>query len=205
MGICLGSDGCRRRRSSFPPGTRKNLSKCCQRHDELITDLEDDAPAEVVAELDRVSAEITTLSARKEQWTEEDKAVSGAVVSLDYHGNVCIARGLAREERSDTRNRRKTGKSGNTEAGPGHSPSNGAISDRLLEDMSAHRTAALRAVLAGEPRTALMALVHVLVTRTFFGFVEEACVDIRTNIVDLRSSAEGIGESKAVAALAARH
>ncbi len=205
MGICLGSDGCRRRRSSFPPGTRKKLSNCCQRHDELITDLEDDAPAKAVAELDRVSAEITTLSARKERWTEEDKAVSGAVVSLDYHGNVRIARGLAREERSVTRNRRKTGEPGSTEAGAGHSPSNGAVSDRLLEDLSAHRTAALRAVLAGEPRTALMALVHVLATRTFFGFIGETCVDIRAHIVDLGSSAEGIGESKAAAALAARH
>ena len=46
---------------------------------------------------------------------------------------------------------------------------------------------------------------HVLVSRTFFGFTGETCVDIRANIVDLRSSAEGIGESKAVAALAARH
>ena len=183
----------------------KKLSKCCQRHDELITDLEDDAPAEVIAELDRVTAEITTLSARKEQWTAEDKAASGAVISLDYHGKVCIARGLAREERSDARNRRKTGKPGSTEAETGPSPSDGAVSDRLLEDLSAHRTAALRAVIAGEPRTALMALVQVLVTRTFFGFIGETCIDIRTNIVDLRSSAEGIGESKAVAALAARH
>ena len=183
----------------------KKLSKCCQRHDELITDLEDDAPAEVVAELDRVTAEITTLSARKEQWTEEDKAVSGAVVSLDYHGNVGIVRGLASEERSETRDRHKTGKPGSTEAGAGQSPSDGAVSDRLLEDLSAHRTAALRVVLAGEPRTALMALLHVLVSRTFFGFIGETCVDIRVNIVDLRPSAEGIGESKAVAALAARH
>ncbi len=32
----------------------KNLSNCCQRHDEPIADLEDDAPEEVLAELDRI-------------------------------------------------------------------------------------------------------------------------------------------------------
>ncbi len=183
----------------------KKLSKYCQRHDELITDLEDDAPEEVIAELDRISAEIETLSARKEQWTNEDKACSGAVISLDYHGTVSVTRGLAKEDRSNTRNRRNADKPGSKETGDRQSPSNGIVSERLLEDLSAHRTAALRAVLAGEPRTALMALVHILVSRTFFGFTGEACVDTCSSIVDLRPSAEGIGETKAVAALAQRH
>ncbi len=183
----------------------KKLSKCCQRHDELITDLEDEAPEEVIAELDRISAEIETLSARKEQWTDEDKACSGAVISLDYHGTVSVTRGLAKEDRSDTRRRRNADKPGSKETGDRQSPPNGIVSERLLEDLSAHRTAALRAVLAGEPRTALMALVHILVSRTFFGFTGEACVDTCSSIVDLRPLAERIGESKAVAALAQRH
>ena len=63
----------------------------------------------------------------------------------------------------------------------------------------------MRAVLAGEPGTALRALAHLLILRTFFGFTGEGCVDIRTHIVDLRPSAEGIGESRAVATLATRH
>ena len=63
----------------------------------------------------------------------------------------------------------------------------------------------MRAVLAGEPSTALRALAHILISRIFFGFTGEACVDIRAHMVDLRPSAEGIGESRAVAALATRH
>ena len=63
----------------------------------------------------------------------------------------------------------------------------------------------MRAVLAGEPSTALRALAHILISRIFFGFTGEACVDIRAHMVDLRPSAEGIVESRAVAALATRH
>jgi len=77
------------------------------------------------------------------------------VINLDYHGTVCITRGHAKEDRSETRSRRKIGKSEYAKAGEPQSPPNGGLSDRLLEDLTAHRTAALRAVLAGHPRTAL--------------------------------------------------
>lgn len=181
------------------------LSKCCERHDALIEDLEDDAPDDVMAELDRLDAEIQTLSRKKEQWSDEDRARSGAVISLDYHGKVCVTRGLAREETSNARTRRNGAAKHGATAEGGQPKSNGAVSERLLEDLTAHRTAALRAVLAGQAPTALRALTYVLVSRIFFGLTGESCVDIRAHSVDLKPSAEGIGESKAVEALAQRH
>jgi len=181
------------------------LSRCCERYDELIAYLEDDAPEEINADVDRLTAEIETLSRKKEQWSDEDKVRAGAVITLDYHGKVCVTRGLARENGSEARNRRKTTQQEGTRADDEQARSNGRFSDPLLEDLTAHRTAALRAVLAGKPGTALRALAHLLILRTFFGFTGEGCVDIRTSIVDLRPSAEGIGESTAVATLATRH
>ena len=181
------------------------LSRCCERHDELVADLEDDAPDEINAELDRLNAEIDRLSRKKEQWSDDDKARAGVVVSLDYHGKVCVTRGLAKEDRSEARGGRKAAQQDGTAASEGTARSNGTVSERLLEDLTAHRTAALRAVLAGERGMALRALAHLLILRTFFGFTGESCVDIRSHIVDLRSSADGIGESRAVATLATRH
>jgi ParB family chromosome partitioning protein len=90
-------------------------------------------------------------------------------------------------------------------ADEGQSKRGGALSERLLEDLTAHRTAALRAVLAGQPPTALRALAYVLISRIFFDFTGEACIDIRAHSVDLRTSAEGIVESNAVESLAQRH
>jgi ParB family chromosome partitioning protein len=63
----------------------------------------------------------------------------------------------------------------------------------------------LREAVAGAPDVALTALLATLTMSVFFGSTGGACVDIRPAIVDLRLSADGIGESRAVAAMAARH
>lgn len=181
------------------------LSKCCERHDEIVTELDDDAPEEVTEELDRLNAEIETLSRKKEQWSDDDKAHAGAVISLDYHGTVCVTRGLTAEKETEMPGNGNTDRGDDATSDTATANPKSDISERLLEDLTAHRTAALRAVLAEAPSTALRALTHLLILRTFFNFTGDGCVDIRTHIVDLRPSADGIAESRAVEQLASRH
>jgi ParB family chromosome partitioning protein len=80
-----------------------------------------------------------------------------------------------------------------------------ALSDRLIEDLTAHRTAALRTVLAGNADVALAAVVHALALPIFFPHEDESCLGIELDSAELRGSAEGIEASPAAVKLNARH
>ena len=101
--------------------------------------------------------------------------------------------------------RRKRGASTENDGAAQQARPRNALSDSVIEDLSAHRTAALREVLAGRPDVALTALLHTLVLRIFFCTTADLSVDVCPRTVGLTSSAEGIGESKAVIAMASRH
>ena len=76
---------------------------------------------------------------------------------------------------------------------------------RLVADLTAYRTAALRDALAGDPDLALVALVHALALRVFGigGFA--TCLDIRMGSHVLSGDADGIEDSVAGLANAERH
>ncbi len=76
---------------------------------------------------------------------------------------------------------------------------------RLVADLTAHRTAALRDALAGDPDLALVALVHALVLRVFGSGGFASCLDIRMGSHVLSSDADGIEDSVAGRANAERH
>jgi hypothetical protein len=80
-------------------------------------------------------------------WRAEDKARAGAVVSIGYNGSIEIERGLIRPEDRHEMPSAAGGDRGETPPSPARS----ALPDRLVEDLTAHRTAALRAMLADNP------------------------------------------------------
>lgn len=178
------------------------LEALCEQHDAIVTELDDDPPEEIASELDRIATEIDALSERRQQWSNEVKATAGAIVSLDYRGLLSIVRGLVRP--SDVDAAQSDGGSKKHTAGSGKSIGQATVSEALLEDLSAYRTAALRETLAGRPDVALIALLHTLVLRTFYGATSELCIDLRLAPVDLLPLAEGIAETKAAVALRER-
>jgi ParB family chromosome partitioning protein len=182
------------------------LSALCEQHDALVENLEEEPPAETVAELDRLSDEIDTLSASREQWSNEDKACAGVFLALDYQGELVVRRGYAKpDDVPPTVPAPEDGSPAPVAAQPTQEEKPKAgLSDALVTDLSAHRTAALRETVAGRPDVALTALLHALVLQLFHG-VAHGCVDIRAVSADLRPLADGIGSSKAGLALAERH
>lgn len=52
------------------------------------------------------------------------------------------------------------------------------LSDRVVEDLTAARTLALRNALANDPATALIAALHTLVLRTFFSQASASCLEL---------------------------
>ena len=79
------------------------------------------------------------------------------------------------------------------------------LPDRVIAELTAHRTAAMRDALAQNPDLAQVALVHALVSRVFGRGGVASCLDIRWGSRDLAIIGEGIDESPAGLAIAQRH
>ena len=169
------------------------LSELASRYDELVSGLDEDQESD---ELDRITADISALQEGREFWPEDVKSTAGAVLSLDYTGTLVITRGLVRpEDRQDEETPRGS---------RGRRKANGAddsLSDALMAELTAHRTAALQIVLAGKPDEALNALVFALASRVFHGSSSPCCIDIRPVTTDPSHGRETVGESPAMAEL----
>ncbi|WP_261540122.1 ParB/RepB/Spo0J family partition protein [Burkholderia multivorans] len=108
------------------------------------------------------------------------KAAAGVIVTIDRNGQAVIHRGLLREAEAKalrTLERLRQGFSGedagnDDEGEDGDSegqPKTSAMSDKLAQRLSAHRTAALQIEVARHPQVALAALVHGMVQTVLQG------------------------------------
>ncbi|MDD1791430.1 ParB/RepB/Spo0J family partition protein [Burkholderia gladioli] len=103
------------------------------------------------------------------------RAAAGAIVTIDRSGEAVVHRGLMREAeakalRTLERLRQgfgSEGEAGNDDEGQDgeadDAPKTAAMSDRLAQRLSAHRTAALQIEVARHPQAALAAVVHGMV------------------------------------------
>ena len=106
------------------------------------------------------------------------KAAAGAIVTIDRNGEAVIHRGLMREAEAKalrTLERLRQGFDSEGEAGNDEdeeaddAPKTAAMSDRLAQRLSAHRTAALQIEIARHPQAALAAVVHGMVQTVLQG------------------------------------
>lgn len=99
------------------------------------------------------------------------KAAAGAIVTIDRSGEAVVHRGLMREAEAKalrTLERLRQGfggeEAGNDDEGEDTEPPKAAaMSDRLAQRLSTHRTAALQIEVARHPQAALAAVVHGMV------------------------------------------
>jgi ParB family chromosome partitioning protein len=172
------------------------------RYEALVEEHGEDPPDEIATELEEISDKIDALSDGAERWLPEDLACAGAVIGIGHGGKLAVERGLVRpeEERPETHGT-------DTGAAKPARKMNGspALSDRLAEDLTAHRTAALRMELAGKTDVALAAVVHALALPLFFPHEDESCLELSLDCAPLHGSAEGIEDSPAGKALADCH
>lgn len=141
--------------------------------DALEAEDEDKADA-LQEEGEAVGEQLQALEDGLQEYGPTVKAAAGAIVTIDRNGQAVIHRGLLREAEAKalrTLERLRQGFSGedaeNDDEGEnaeddGH-PKTAAMSDRLAQRLSAHRTAALQIEVARHPQVALAALVHGMV------------------------------------------
>jgi ParB family chromosome partitioning protein len=179
---------------------RKQLRKLRMRYDAVADRYrdDDDMPADVAARLQRLEAAIEAFD--KRAYKPRDIANAGAIITLGYDGTLRIERGLVRAEDEP---KPKASVASNDEATTGERPS--PLSEKLVMELTAHRTCALRNELAMCPPVALAAITHVLALDTFFHGREASCVEIAARPAWLGAHAPGIDESLGGQAIAERH
>lgn len=165
-----------------------------------------DMPEDAAARWQALEVEIDALTG-VEHYCPEDIAICGAFISIDDEGGLRVERGFLRPEDDPV----KTA-NGNAEVpegddaplpqeGDGGGDDDGGpapLSDRLVLELTAHRTAGLRDTLAHNPGVALLALTHALAAQLFYGCGDASCLDIKMTSASLTDRAPGIDSSKAM-------
>ena len=140
------------------------------------------------------------------------KAAAGAIVTIDRNGEVVVHRGLLREAEAKalrTLEKLRQGLSGadaesDNETEDEEQPKTAAMSDRLAQRLSAHRTAALQIEVARHPQVALAALVQGMAQTVLQGRYHghDLPLGVRVTVQDrLEGMASDMPESPAAVAL----
>ena len=200
------------------PGEEAEITAISEEYDTLTQQWAEveDLPAEVAARLAEIDAKLEAYGDGY-AYDSEEIARGGVFVVLSYDGTARIERGLIRPEDlpppDPTPEREDPAEAvgeAETEAERSEDPEEEPdgltpLSDRLVVDLTAHRTLALRDALAENPDAALVVVVHAAVLRTFYGGGGASCADVRFLSASMASFAEGVEDGKAARRIAERH
>lgn len=200
--------GCRRvypRPAEPDPETQTRLDALAEEYDAIVAACGDKPLSEEQdARLTAIDAELA--AACPDRYDPDAVARGGLFVVLGQDGPR-IERGFIRAEDEADPEPDETSPSeggGESETRGDRSETRKTLSERLVADLTTHRTAALRDALAEQPRTAFVAALHALTLQTFYRG-GETCLDLTLSSLNLGSHAEGLAETVAGRSLEARH
>ena len=156
----------------------------------------DELTDEEAEKLEALDAQAAALAEVPVAWSERQKKRCGAVVSLGYDGELEITRGLIApaDLKAERASPDETQDGGGEGASASAEPESAGLSKALRDDLVAQRTAALRAVVAGNTPVALAALAHALVLPLFYLGYAETALEVRGVSPALRG--EGIDDNR---------
>jgi len=179
----------------------------------------DELPDEVDTRLGEIEEAMEALEARPIRYEADDLALAGAFVSIDSSGRLRVARGYVRPEDEPVEEVENTGEvapeaasventddtvtstADEEEEDDGLKP----LSDRLVMELTAYRTQALRNALAQNPQAAFLAALHAMVLRLFYRYAVDSCVEIEPRNAAFGSQVPGLGDTAYAQAIDQRH
>ena len=191
----------------------------------------DEIPEEVDLRLAEIETAIAAIEERPVVYDPGDIARAGAFVSVDGSGHLRIERGYVRPE-DDATVAAPEPDDPLVESGPGAEGPNavaakaaapnadGAIHsepaededeglrplpDKLLTELTAYRTLALREAIGNDPGVAFLAALHVLCLKQFYHYGSDSCLEIDPKSVAFGAQAPGLGDTPLAARVDARH
>jgi ParB family chromosome partitioning protein len=197
---------------------KAKLEALSEDYDILISewDAVEDVPPEVEARLQEIDAALAAFGDGT-AYDPEDIARGGVFVILGQDGVARIERGLIRPE--DVPASEPKAQAEDTvvhadadaddvslEAEEPDEDAGAPLSERLVLDLTAHRTAALRDALAASPTVAVTAVVHALAVFAFYPAYERpTCLEIKGVSAYLGGHAPSIDDTRAGRSVAERH
>ncbi|SCB49449.1 ParB/RepB/Spo0J family partition protein [Rhizobium multihospitium] len=183
------------------------LDRLDEEYSELAALIEDgDVDDEQESRFDQVVTQIETLQAAEECYAPEDISRAGAYVCIDHYGKLRIERGFIRPEPSHGDDHDDTAtdseESNDSASGKASIAKPFTLSAALTQELTAQKTAAIRAELAHNPDVALVAVVHAMLlsVQGIYGS-EETCLELRLTSDRLENSIKDPAECKGMVAL----
>ncbi len=189
-------------------------------------------PDEVDARLGEIETALAGYDERPTAYRHEDLAIAGTFVSIDGNGRVKIERGYVRPEdelpivveqpsgedvatdadryavallANDNAASSSTGDLSQPGAEPEEDEGMKPLSDRLVTELTAHRTLALREAVGRDPEVAFVAALHALCLKLFYQYGLDSCLDLEVRSVAFAVQAPGMADSPLAQTLTARH
>ena len=171
----------------------------------------DELPDEVDVRLGEIEEALSAFDERPHSVDPAEIARAGAFVSIDSDGTLLVERGFVKPEDEAPVERpdgEDTGRSetsatpratitvaGEPDAEDEEDDGIKPLPDRLVMELTAHRTLALRDAVAGNPHVAMTALLHKLCLDAFQRETSSACLQVSVREVYLSAQATGLKES----------
>ncbi len=187
----------------------------------------DELPEEVDQRLGEIETALAAFDDRPVVFDPQDISRAGAFVSIDGAGNLRIERGFVRpedelpvERDADAGGEQDTPRAAaarvehdsvtmSAEPEPSSEPDEDEglkpIPDRLMTELTAHRTLALRYALGGQTDVAFTAALHALCLKVFYRYAQDTCLEIDIKSVGFSAQAPGLQDSALANAFDARH
>jgi len=199
---------------------------------EIYLDAEE-LPDEVDQRLGEIDVAMAALENRTVLYDPAEIARAGIFVSIDNEGALHIERGFVRPEdealissvesadgeapeadNSDRSIPRTVIAIGGAPVGSPTNPETDmpeeddtvrSLSDRLVTELTAHRTLALRDAVARDPHVAFLAVLHALCLNAFYRYASYSCLEITSKNSGFSAQAPGLAETSSAKAIDARH
>jgi ParB family chromosome partitioning protein len=183
----------------------------------------DELPDEIDQRLGEIEQALEAFENRPVSYDPADIAIAGVFVSLDADGSLSIDRGYVRAE--DERQAEPDGEAsggdqpdtptvqravitiGGKPAEPEDDEEDGIkpLPERLVIELTAHRTLALRNALAEHPHVAMTMLLHKLLSDTFIHTNPTGCLEANVRHIFFSAQSEELKDSPSAQAVNDRH
>ena len=189
----------------------------------------DELPDEVDERLGEIETALEAIDNRPVRFDPAEIAIAGVYVSIDHDGSLSVDRGYVRSEdelpvepEGDTAEERADGETGEPgtpviqravitiggqSAQPEEEEDDGIkpLPDRLITELTAHRTLALRDAVANNPQVAMTALLHKLVSDTFQHRSATGCIEANVRHIFFSAQADELKDSVSAKSVTDRH
>jgi ParB family chromosome partitioning protein len=179
----------------------------------------DELPEEVDARLGEIETTMEMLQDRPISFETDEQAIAGAFVSIDRSGRLRVERGYVRPEDEPALPAEDQPDADTTDGdvddtnidpdavAPDEDDEDDGIkplSDRLVTELTAHRTLALRDALASDPHIAFVAALHVLTLKLFYRYGSNSCIEIDPRSAAFSAQAPGLADTASAQAIETR-